>query len=90
MPGFGSSLSEEQIAAVSAFERVRFGGQEPEAALSDCGLAEDPEEGAGQEGAGEDGTDVEQPPETTDTDGTTGTDGDVTDEDGGGETGSDG
>jgi mono/diheme cytochrome c family protein len=88
MPGFGSSLSEEQIAAVSAFERVRYGGQDPEAALSDCGLVEDPEEGEGEEGTGEDGTDVEQPPETTDTDG--GADGDMTDEDGGGETGSEG
>ncbi|MEX0797181.1 MAG: c-type cytochrome [Acidimicrobiia bacterium] len=67
MPGFGSLLSEEQIAAVSAFERVRFGGQEPEAALSDCGLAEDPEEGEGEEGAGEDGAIVDQPPDTTDT-----------------------
>lgn len=93
MPGFGSLLSEEQIAAVSAFERVRFGGQDPEAALSDCGLVEDPAEG--EEGAGEDGADVDQPPETTDTDGTTdgdtGTDGDATDgATGGGETGSEG
>jgi mono/diheme cytochrome c family protein len=48
MPPFGGSLSEEQIAAVAAFERVRFGGQAPEEALADCGLAE--EEGAGAEG----------------------------------------
>ncbi len=69
MPGFGSSLSEEQIAAVSAFERVRFGGQDPEAALSDCGLVEEPAEG--EEGAGEVGADVDQPPDTTDTTDTT-------------------
>ena len=84
MPGFGSSLSEEQIAAVSAFERVRFGGQDPEAALSDCGLVDDPEDGEAGEGAGEDGADTEQPPDTTETDG------DMTDGEGGGETGSEG
>ncbi|MGF1618191.1 MAG: c-type cytochrome, partial [Acidimicrobiia bacterium] len=86
MPGFGSSLSDEQIAAVSAFERVRFGGQDPEAALSDCGLVEDPEDGEAGEGTGEDGADVEPPPDTTDTE----TDGDMTDGEGGGETGSEG
>jgi mono/diheme cytochrome c family protein len=48
MPGFSSTLSEEQLAAVTAFERVRFGGQDPEAALSDCGLAEEPAEGEGE------------------------------------------
>jgi len=90
MPPFGSSLTEEQIAAVSAFERVRFGGQDPEAALSDCGLVEEPAEGEGEEGAGEDGADVDQPADTTDTDGASETDGDVTDEEGGGETGSEG
>jgi mono/diheme cytochrome c family protein len=73
MPGFGSSLSEEQIAAVAAFERVRFGGQEPEAALTDCGLAEEPEGEApaeGEEGAenGESGEETEQPPTTGDGD----------------------
>ena len=80
MPGFGSSLSEEQIAAVAAFERVRFGGQEPEAALTDCGLAEGPEGEApaeGEEGtengengeSGETGEEVDQPPDTTEGDG---------------------
>lgn len=40
MPGFGASLSAEQIAAVVAFERTRFGGGEAEAVLVDCGLME--------------------------------------------------
>lgn len=51
MPAFSGSLSAEQIAAVSAFERVRFGGASPEEALADCGLAE----GAGEGGEGEGG-----------------------------------
>lgn len=50
MPGFGSSLSEEQIAAVSVFERVRFGGEDQEEALADCGLAESSEDGATEGG----------------------------------------
>jgi hypothetical protein len=41
MPAFGGSLTEEQIAAVAAFERVRFGGATPDEALVDCGLVED-------------------------------------------------
>lgn len=40
MPAFSGSLSPEQIAAVSAFERVRFGGANPDEALVDCGLVE--------------------------------------------------
>lgn len=48
MPGFASSLSAEQLAAVATFERVRFGGAAPDAALTDCGLAEAaPAEGDG-------------------------------------------
>lgn len=39
MPAFGGSLTEEQIAAVASFERVRFGGADPEETLVDCGLA---------------------------------------------------
>ena len=62
MPAFSSTLTPEQIAAVSAFERVRFGGEEPDSALVDCGLAE-PEEGEGGDGGegseGEDGTNTE-------------------------------
>lgn len=48
MPGFSSTLSAEQIAAVTSFERVRFGGEDTEAALTDCGLLEEPAEGDGQ------------------------------------------
>ena len=47
MPSFGSVLTPEQIGAVTAFERVRFGGVAPEEALADCGLVQPaPEEGA--------------------------------------------
>ena len=49
MPAFGGSLSAEQIAAVAAFERVRFGGEDPETALVDCGLAA---ETSGDDGGG--------------------------------------
>jgi mono/diheme cytochrome c family protein len=49
MPGFGTSLTAEQIAAAAAFERVRFGGADPAQALIDCGLAEAP----GEEAEGE-------------------------------------
>lgn len=56
MPAFAGSLSDEQIAAVVAFERVRFGGGDPEAVLIDCGLAEG--EGGGEEG-GEEGEGTE-------------------------------
>jgi hypothetical protein len=51
MPAFGASLSAEQIAAVAAFERVRFGGADPEETLTDCGLAEPEGEEGGDEGA---------------------------------------
>ncbi len=50
MPSFGNSLSAEQIAAVAAFERVRFGGADPDETLTDCGLAEAEDEG-GEGGA---------------------------------------
>lgn len=53
MPGFSTSLSEEQIAAVAAFERVRFGGADEETTLVDCGLVESEE---GGEGAGDGAT----------------------------------
>jgi mono/diheme cytochrome c family protein len=38
-----ASLSEEQLAAVVVFERVRFGGEDPDQVLTDCGLAEAPD-----------------------------------------------
>ncbi len=37
MPGFGSSLSSQEIAAVALYERVAFGGQGLDEALVDCG-----------------------------------------------------
>lgn len=67
MPGFNASLSAEQLAAVTAFERVRFGGGDPEAVLTDCGLVEAaPEEGEGIEGGtpGEGGAPAEGEPAT--------------------------
>ena len=68
MPAFGGTLSPEQIAAVSAFERVRFGGGDPDTVLADCGLAE-PEGGEGEVPTdGQPPIDGEPP-----TDGTTGT-----------------
>lgn len=68
MPAFSGSLSEEQIAAVAAFERVRFGGQAPEEALADCGLAEGASEGGEGEGGEPTGTTVPTDGgETTDT-----------------------
>jgi mono/diheme cytochrome c family protein len=44
-----ASLSQEQLAAVVVFERVRFGGAEPDQALVDCGVGpeEPPAEGEG-------------------------------------------
>ncbi len=62
MPGF-STLSDEQLRAVTYFERVRFGGANPEEALADCGLGEPAggEGGGGEETGttvvGEDGSD---------------------------------
>jgi mono/diheme cytochrome c family protein len=47
MPTFGGTLTEEQIASVATFERVRFGGEDPETALVDCGLAESPDASGG-------------------------------------------
>jgi len=64
MPAFGSSLNDEQLASVTAFERVRFGGANPEEVLADCGLVE----AEGEEGA-EEGTEegTEDGGETTET-----------------------
>ncbi|CAN5759144.1 hypothetical protein BH23ACT5_BH23ACT5_17860 [soil metagenome] len=57
MPGFGGSLTAEQLAAVVAYERVRFGGGSQDEALVDCGLAEDADPDADAEPAPE----VEEP-----------------------------
>lgn len=72
MPGFAGSLSDEQVAAVVAFERVRFSGGNPEDVLVDCGLVEDPgedEDGADDEGTEDDlngeGGDAEATAETS-------------------------
>jgi mono/diheme cytochrome c family protein len=49
MPAFGS-MTDEQIASVSLYERVQFGGQPLEEAEADCGLVEgegEPVEAAG-------------------------------------------
>lgn len=43
MPGH-PALSEEQLAAVSAFERVRFAGADRDEVLVDCGLVDPPDE----------------------------------------------
>lgn len=57
-----AALTEEQLRAVVAFERARFGGANPDETLVDCGLAE-PE---GEEGeAPADGGEGEAPTETT-------------------------
>jgi mono/diheme cytochrome c family protein len=42
MPGF-PGLTEEQLASVVAFERIRFGGADPEQTFVDCGLVESDE-----------------------------------------------
>ncbi len=39
MPGF-PNLSDQEIAAVIAFERIRFGGGAVDAELANCGLVE--------------------------------------------------
>ncbi len=41
MPGFQGKLTDEEIRAVVAFERIVFGGEATESVLIDCGLQED-------------------------------------------------
>ena len=61
MPAHGA-LTEEQLRAVTAFERVRFGGANEEETLVDCGLVE----AEGEEGGGEgDGGEGEAPEDST-------------------------
>jgi mono/diheme cytochrome c family protein len=70
MPSFAAQLSPEQIAAVVAFERVRFGGASPEETLEACGLVS-PAPPDGEPGAETPGgeTPVEETPgETTTSD----------------------
>jgi mono/diheme cytochrome c family protein len=52
MPGFGA-LSEEQLASVVAFERIRFGGADPTQTFVDCGLVDDPDPEGGESENGE-------------------------------------
>ena len=59
MPGF-AGLTDEQLASVVAFERIRLGGADPDQTFVDCGLVEAPaEDGAESEG---DGAAEEAPP----------------------------
>ena len=44
MPAFGNALSEEELRAVVLYERVAFGGEPLDTALSDCALDADAEE----------------------------------------------
>ena len=55
------TLTEEQLAAVAAFERVRFGGADRDQVLTDCGLIQpaDDEAPAGEE------EETEEPPTTS-------------------------
>lgn len=39
MPGFEDNLTDAQIAAVAAFERVEYGGGDPEAEIAACGAS---------------------------------------------------
>jgi hypothetical protein len=61
MPSF-ASLSEEQLASVVAFERIRFGGADPDQTFVDCGLVEAPEDGGSTEDS--EGTEDSTPGET--------------------------
>ena len=44
MPGFATSNTPEEIASVVVFERIRFGGADPDETLIECGLTETEEE----------------------------------------------
>jgi mono/diheme cytochrome c family protein len=46
-----ASLSDDQLAAVVVFERVRFGGEDPDQALVDCGVGPEEPPAEGEEGA---------------------------------------
>ena len=59
MPGFATSNTPEEIASVVVFERIRFGGADPDETLIECGLIEteggEAEEGEAEEEATETG-----------------------------------
>jgi mono/diheme cytochrome c family protein len=56
-----AALTDEQLRSVAAFERVRFGGANPEETLVDCGLVE----AEGESEAPAEGEEGEPPTETT-------------------------
>ncbi len=58
MPGFATSNTAEEIASVVAFERIRFGGADPDQTLVECGLIQ--AEGGVEETGGEGETEVEE------------------------------
>ncbi|MDE0235550.1 MAG: c-type cytochrome, partial [bacterium] len=49
MPGFATSNTADEIAAVVAFERIRYGGADPDQTLIECGLVQGDEEPAPEE-----------------------------------------
>ena len=49
MPGFATSNTADEIAAVVAFERIRFGGADPDQTLIECGLVQGDSEPAPEE-----------------------------------------
>ncbi len=58
MPGFATSNTAEEIASVVAFERIRFGGADPDRTFIECGLIQ--AEGGVEETGGEGETEVEE------------------------------
>nr|MDE0499925.1 cytochrome c [bacterium] len=60
MPGFATSNTADEIAAVVAFERIRFGGADPDQTLIECGLVQGDAEPAPEE-AGPEEEAVDEP-----------------------------
>ena len=56
MPGFATSNTADEIAAVVAFERIRFGGADPDQTLIECGLVQGDAEPAPEEAGPEEET----------------------------------
>lgn len=65
MPAFATSNTAEEIAAVVAFERIRFGGADPDETLVECGLVEG-EDSAGEVAESEEPGEEEAEPESED------------------------